>query len=148
MDHLSQYIIFVHLCVCFFFTDTATTEIYTYGHTLSLHDALPIWLRRLLNQVTQWLPGKDNFPLYREASEQKAADYEEAIGALAGQSPGMVRLDRQGRLVRSVAVPVQRYRQVLGALMLSKDGTVMDADVDDRSRDLILVCGVDFEVTL
>src|SRR3546814_8960681 len=25
----------------FFFNDTATTEIYTYGHTLSLHDALP-----------------------------------------------------------------------------------------------------------
>src|SRR3546814_5304781 len=24
---------------------TATTEIYTYGHTLSLHDALPIWMR-------------------------------------------------------------------------------------------------------
>src|SRR3546814_16578689 len=28
--------------VFFFFKDTATTEIYTYGHTLSLHDALPI----------------------------------------------------------------------------------------------------------
>src|SRR3546814_12727347 len=29
----------------FFFNDTATTEIYTYWHTLSLHDALPIsWL--------------------------------------------------------------------------------------------------------
>src|SRR3546814_19521258 len=28
----------------FFFNDTATTEIYTYGHTLSLHDALPICL--------------------------------------------------------------------------------------------------------
>src|SRR3546814_10187354 len=26
----------------FFINDTATTEIYTYGHTLSLHDALPI----------------------------------------------------------------------------------------------------------
>src|SRR6266581_2797972 len=26
-------------CTCFFFNDTATTEIYT----LSLHDALPIW---------------------------------------------------------------------------------------------------------
>src|SRR3546814_10696403 len=26
----------------FFFHDTATTEIYTYRHTLSLHDALPI----------------------------------------------------------------------------------------------------------
>src|SRR3546814_15479795 len=28
----------------FFFNDTATTEIYTYGHTLSLHDALPIYI--------------------------------------------------------------------------------------------------------
>src|SRR3546814_5422655 len=27
---------------CFFFKDTATTEIYTYRHTLSLHDARPI----------------------------------------------------------------------------------------------------------
>src|SRR3546814_20231733 len=27
----------------FFFNDTATTEIYTYGHTLSLHDSLPIF---------------------------------------------------------------------------------------------------------
>src|SRR3546814_20538647 len=26
----------------FFFNESATTEIYTYGHTLSLHDALPI----------------------------------------------------------------------------------------------------------
>src|SRR3546814_18700518 len=28
--------------VCFFFNDTAPTDIYTYGHPLSLHDALPI----------------------------------------------------------------------------------------------------------
>src|SRR3546814_17169760 len=30
----------------FFFIDTAPTRIYTYGHTLSLHDALPICQRR------------------------------------------------------------------------------------------------------
>src|SRR3546814_7034339 len=30
------------LCRFFFFNDTATTEIYTYLHTLSRHDALPI----------------------------------------------------------------------------------------------------------
>src|SRR3546814_11160312 len=30
--------------VSFFLKDTATTEIYTYGHTLSLHVALPIWV--------------------------------------------------------------------------------------------------------
>src|SRR3546814_12325815 len=30
--------------VNFLFNETATTESYTYGHTLSLHDALPIFL--------------------------------------------------------------------------------------------------------
>src|SRR3546814_17918959 len=35
------------LCCYLFFNDTATTEIYTYGHTLSLHDALPISLVNL-----------------------------------------------------------------------------------------------------
>src|SRR3712207_9381971 len=38
----------VYLCACFFFNDTATTEIYT----LSLHDALPI-----LDQRTDFGPG-------------------------------------------------------------------------------------------
>src|SRR3546814_18102817 len=33
---------FVYFFYFVFFNDTATTEIYTYGHTLSLHDALPI----------------------------------------------------------------------------------------------------------
>src|SRR3546814_2873237 len=35
--------VFGSLYYCF--TDTANTEIYTYLHTLSLHDALPIWFR-------------------------------------------------------------------------------------------------------
>src|SRR3546814_18908654 len=40
---------FVCVCCCscfFFFKDTATTEFYTYSHTLALHDALPICLSR------------------------------------------------------------------------------------------------------
>src|SRR6056300_1402152 len=33
----------VYFLCCFFFNDTATTEIYTNLNTLSLHDALPIY---------------------------------------------------------------------------------------------------------
>src|SRR3546814_20415608 len=39
--HLSFYSYLYLIFVCLF-NDTATTEIYTYCHTLSLHDALPI----------------------------------------------------------------------------------------------------------
>src|SRR5437588_12689127 len=38
--HLLWILNCIVLSVCFFFNDTATTEIYT----LSLHDALPIWV--------------------------------------------------------------------------------------------------------
>src|SRR3546814_18378571 len=37
----------VFLAGCFFCNDSATTHIYTYEHTLSLHDALPIFSRPL-----------------------------------------------------------------------------------------------------
>ena len=105
-------------------------------------------LGQLYEMALKWVPGKDDFPLYREARVQKAAHYTEVAGALAGDSPGMVRADRQGRLVLSIAVPVQRYRQVLGALMLSKDGADVNAAVDDRRRDILIVCGVAFAVTV
>src|SRR6056300_278717 len=49
--HLHSVIFLTALCCTylefsFFFNDTATTEIYTRLHTLSLHDALPILSRR------------------------------------------------------------------------------------------------------
>src|SRR3546814_17234101 len=37
----------------FLFNDTATTEIYTYLHTLALHDALPIWSWRKTESSTR-----------------------------------------------------------------------------------------------
>src|SRR3546814_20248316 len=40
---LYRFIVFFCFFLFFLFNDTATTEIYTYLHTLSLHDALPIF---------------------------------------------------------------------------------------------------------
>src|SRR3546814_11632514 len=45
----------------FFFNDTATTEIYTYWHTLSLHDALPIY-------ACAWLRGMPGMQVVDDAS--------------------------------------------------------------------------------
>src|SRR3546814_10198399 len=42
--------------VIFFFNDTATTDIYTYCHTLSLHDALPIFSSRPVGSPIRVVP--------------------------------------------------------------------------------------------
>src|SRR3546814_12657939 len=41
----------------FFINDTATTDVYTYLHPLSRHDALPICLERLLLGLSPAPPG-------------------------------------------------------------------------------------------
>ena len=104
-------------------------------------------------QVVELPPPDDGSPLgdlprYREAAVQRATDYEEVQQALLGDTPGLVRRAEDGRLVISVAVPVQRYRQVLGALLLTRDGAEIAAEVRDRRRDIILIFGVALAVTV
>src|SRR3546814_14185495 len=40
------------------YNDTATHEIYTYIHTLSLHDALPIYCEQILVALLEQRPGR------------------------------------------------------------------------------------------
>src|SRR5688572_31839696 len=74
---------------CFFFNDTSTTEIYT----LSLHDALPIWLlfqvNRCLFPLIQW---QMNFYLNGASYLQARARSEEHTSELQSQSNLVCRL--------------------------------------------------------
>src|SRR5260370_7160125 len=63
------------------------------------------------------LPNRADWQVYRESADPKAADYHEVERALQGDSVQAVRRDRGGLLL-SVAVPVQRYKRVLGARLL------------------------------
>ncbi|MDJ0608039.1 MAG: stimulus-sensing domain-containing protein [Kiloniellales bacterium] len=110
--------------------------------------SLPGRVARFFDSLADWLPGPGDLPRYTEAAVQRADDYEEVQNALAGETQGKVRLGRQGRLIISVGVPVQRYRKVLGGLMLSKDGADVVAAVRDRRRDILLVFAVAFAATV
>jgi two-component system sensor histidine kinase ChvG len=76
--------------------------------------------------VRRWL-GRGDLPLYRELGADNGKGYFEVGQALSGQDSSMVRINDRGDVIVSVAVPVQRFRAVRGALMLSTQG----ADIDD-----------------
>jgi two-component system sensor histidine kinase ChvG len=94
------------------------------------------------------LAGGDDLPLYSENQEQKAADYTEASRALTGEGAEIVRADGRGGLVLSAAVPVQRYKQVLGALMLTKGGGDIEAALLEVRLSILAVFGVALAVTV
>lgn len=88
--------------------------------------------------MLDWLPQRRDLPPYREAPRQNAADYKEIVAALRGEIGSMLRVNPgTGEYVLSVALPVQRYRQVLGGLMLSKDGAHIDRAVRTLRLDVL-----------
>lgn len=70
------------------------------------------------NTFLAWLPG-DDYPLYQEYGADEGARYPEVASALNGAAHAIVRVDAKHQLVVSVAVPVQRVRVTVGALLLS-----------------------------
>jgi len=84
-----------------------------------------------------------DLPLYRERAQTSARDYEEAVAALGGETGTAIRRDGGGHLSISVAVPVQRFRQVLGALQLTSDGLNVENSLRAVRRDILhLTAGV------
>ncbi len=105
----------------------------------------------VLIDVYDWLVGgisqHSELPRYRELADQRAVDYDEVMRALAGEEGHAIRVDRHDRLILSVAVPVQRYRQVLGALMVSKVGTDIERALRAVRLDIFKVFAVALAIT-
>ena len=97
--------------------------------------------------LARWLSGEDQIRPYRERPLQKAEDYDEALAALSGDNAGMVR-SYNGGMILSAAVPIRRYKQVLGALMLSKDSRDIDETVLQVRLDILKVFAVALAVTI
>ncbi len=106
------------------------------------------WVGRKVDALLNWLPGQSELALYQESRPSNANDYLEVQRALFGESGAAVRRHEFGGMVISVAVPVQRYRQVIGALMLSTGGDEVEAAMRAIRLDILQVFAVALGVTV
>ena len=90
-----------------------------------------IGMLELFETVISWINRGPDLQPYAESPSQHAADYPEVEAALGGDYVKALRDAGGKRLLLSVAVPIQRYKQVLGALMLSKSSAKIDAALLD-----------------
>ncbi len=91
--------------------------------------------------VMNWLPAREDLPPWPDAPEPHAEEFPEVQAALAGEDAVRLRgfASGQGVLV-SVAVPVQRFKQVLGAVMLVAGGEQVEASVRELRVDILKLC--------
>jgi two-component system sensor histidine kinase ChvG len=96
---------------------------------------------RTMIAIRTWL-NRGDLPLYRELGPENGNGYQEVVKALNGQKGSMVRVNERGEVIVSVAVPVQRFRAVHGALMLSTQGGDIDQMVTAERLAILKVGGV------
>jgi two-component system sensor histidine kinase ChvG len=115
-------------------------------------------LSRLLNRL-YWrfvdaLPSRETLPLYREQAGQNATGHPDVAHALAGEVSATVwRSEAESPggpagLMLTVGVPVQRFHQVLGAVLLSRAGSDIDEAIRDVRLDIMQAFAVALGVTV
>ncbi|ASY64834.1 Sensor histidine kinase ChvG [Sinorhizobium sojae CCBAU 05684] len=102
--------------------------------TPSIMEAIGTWFNRLLQP--------SDLPLYKEPPGGNGSVYPEVMNALTGVRGAVVRVNEKGELIVSVAVPVQRFRAVLGVLLLSTQAGDIDKIVHAERLAIIRVFGV------
>lgn len=99
------------------------------------------WLARQLSHA-------DRYPKYVERAVPTVRDFPEAASALRGFNASAVRLTSDGKLLLSAAVPVQRYKQVMGALLLTRDNRAIAASLREVRYDMLTIAVAALGITV
>ncbi len=91
---------------------------------------------RAWEQGKKWLFAAD-YPIQREYGIENGKDFPEITAALNGASVSVVRVNDKQEVVVSVAVPVQRFYAVQGALVLSTKGGEIDETLTNERWHII-----------
>jgi len=108
----------------------------------------PHWGERVGDWIARQLSRVDRFPEYVERAVPTVRDFPEAASALRGFNASAVRVAPDGMLIMSAAVPVQRYKQVLGALMLTRDNRAIAASLREVRYDMMVIAAAALGITV
>ena len=104
-------------------------------------------LLQLWDRVTTWALSYD-YRLQPEYGLDNNKDFPEVKAALGGASVSIVRVNDRRQIIVMVSVPVQRFRAVLGALVLSTTGGEIDDVLKAERRVVLMTFGFVALVTL
>jgi two-component system sensor histidine kinase ChvG len=128
------------------------TEGFLVADSQGLGPAALAVLDRVMGGVDAWILraslSPERLPEYRENSVQLATDYSEVTTALGGEIGTALRQLSDGEMLVSVAIPVQRFKRVLGALMLTVEGDDIEERVREVRVSILQVFGLALAVTV
>jgi two-component system sensor histidine kinase ChvG len=106
-------------------------------------DATEAVINAVYDFVVNWLPSREVLPPDSGAAGMSLAAHPEAEAALRGEVGRALRArptaSSSGQMTLTVAVPVQRFKQVLGVLLLTTDSRAIEANLRSVRLDILQV---------
>jgi two-component system sensor histidine kinase ChvG len=105
------------------------------------------WITNQIIALYEWFfnlltRDRETIPIYREKRDQTAADFQEVRTALAGETRSFIRRGDHGDFVLFYAAPVQRYKKVHAALLLSSSSADIARSVRQVRLDILRIVAV------
>lgn len=106
----------------------------------------------LYDYIVNAVPEREHLPAYPGEQDQSAENYPDVQRALGGEIGRNVwrvgRPDGRSDMLLTVAVPVQRYKKVLGAVYISRGGAQVDRAVREFRMDIMRLFAITLGVTV
>ena len=99
--------------------------------SLKKKNFIRIFFEKIYNYVSLLVAKTSKLPIYSENTLQQAEDYEEVLNALYGEQNRFLRQLENGKKMFSVSMPVQSYKKVTGAILLTFDSTNIENKLKD-----------------
>ncbi|PPR29452.1 MAG: hypothetical protein CFH28_00939, partial [Alphaproteobacteria bacterium MarineAlpha6_Bin6] len=90
-----------------------------------------ITYEKIYSYISLLVAKTSKLSFYKENTLQQAEDYEEVIKALYGEETRMLKRLNNGKKILGVALPVQSYKKITGAILLTFDSTNIENKLKD-----------------
>ncbi|WP_435640819.1 stimulus-sensing domain-containing protein [Micavibrio aeruginosavorus] len=101
----------------------------------SLSEQLNNWGQAIID----WIPMQSDLPDYPDTGAQSITAYPDAAVALTGRISATAWEDRQGKIRLTAAAPIRKVENVIGVVMLSRDGREIESAITQMRYDVLTV---------
>jgi two-component system sensor histidine kinase ChvG len=78
-------------------------------------------------KILELMPARTQFPKYRHISSSRAEDFPDVPKAMLGEVNATAWQDADGKIILSAAAPVQKVKNIMGTVLLTRDGHEIEA---------------------
>ncbi|MFN3826479.1 MAG: stimulus-sensing domain-containing protein [Micavibrio sp.] len=105
-------------------------------------------LRFISHTLTLILPHRHGLELYPQTESKEVQDYPDASLALQGHVSGTAFRSADGKVILSAAAPVQKVRQVMGVVVLKREGKSIEKAMNQVRFEVLTVFMGSLSVTI